>query len=207
MRHLHEDMPQIADIWVHWGEYPSFWDLPSWVLMPKRRYGLVEAACSVFATLEEEVAEELTSHVAIILQHLLCAFGRYQKRNLRILYDAMGTNCWWQWCQGSGNFSSTIFSSYWVPQKKNWCLVHKVPHSLGRLWVLLISSHPSPFSIHSLPCGIFQLHWSFRRGMHLATEVSPSSEFYYCMSCMVTFDVQLWWPRTLYFHSIILILK
>ena len=61
--------------------------------MPKRRYGLVEAACSVFATLEEEVAEELTSHVAIILQHLLCAFGRYQKRNLRILYDAMGTNC------------------------------------------------------------------------------------------------------------------
>ncbi|CBI18918.3 hypothetical protein VitviT2T_026981 [Vitis vinifera] len=50
-----------------------------------------EAACSAFATLEEEAAEELTPHVAIILQHLLCAFGRYQKRNLRILYDAIGT--------------------------------------------------------------------------------------------------------------------
>ncbi|OVA15947.1 Importin-beta [Macleaya cordata] len=50
-----------------------------------------EAACSAFATLEEEAAEELAPHLEIILQHLLCAFGRYQKRNLRIVYDAIGT--------------------------------------------------------------------------------------------------------------------
>ncbi|XP_068661941.1 transportin-1-like isoform X2 [Aristolochia californica] len=50
-----------------------------------------EAACSAFATLEEEAAEELAPRLEIILQHLLCAFGRYQKRNLRIVYDAIGT--------------------------------------------------------------------------------------------------------------------
>ncbi|XP_021283594.1 transportin-1-like isoform X1 [Herrania umbratica] len=50
-----------------------------------------EAACSAFATLEEEAAEELTPHLEIILQHLLCAYGRYQKRNLRLVYDAIGT--------------------------------------------------------------------------------------------------------------------
>ncbi|WOL11529.1 transportin-1 [Canna indica] len=50
-----------------------------------------EAACSAFATLEEEAAEELTPHLETILQHLLCAYGKYQRRNLRILYDAIGT--------------------------------------------------------------------------------------------------------------------
>ncbi|PIA56714.1 hypothetical protein AQUCO_00700814v1 [Aquilegia coerulea] len=50
-----------------------------------------EAACSAFATLEEEAAEELAPRLEVILQHLLCAFGRYQKRNLRIVYDAIGT--------------------------------------------------------------------------------------------------------------------
>ncbi|KAK1299596.1 Transportin-1 [Acorus calamus] len=50
-----------------------------------------EAACSAFATLEEEAAEELAPHLEIILQHLLCAFGKYQRRNLRIVYDAIGT--------------------------------------------------------------------------------------------------------------------
>ncbi|XP_042509616.1 transportin-1-like isoform X1 [Macadamia integrifolia] len=50
-----------------------------------------EAACSAFATLEEEAAEELSPLLEIILQHLLCAFGKYQKRNLRIVYDAIGT--------------------------------------------------------------------------------------------------------------------
>ncbi|KAI4374895.1 hypothetical protein MLD38_012834 [Melastoma candidum] len=50
-----------------------------------------EAACSAFATLEEEAAGELVPHLETILQHLLCAFGRYQKRNLRIAYDAIGT--------------------------------------------------------------------------------------------------------------------
>ncbi|KAL3539108.1 hypothetical protein ACH5RR_002474 [Cinchona calisaya] len=50
-----------------------------------------EAACSAFATLEEEAAEELAPLLDIILQHLMCAFGKYQRRNLRIVYDAIGT--------------------------------------------------------------------------------------------------------------------
>ncbi|PWA81477.1 transportin 1 [Artemisia annua] len=50
-----------------------------------------EAACSAFATLEEEAADELAPHLEIILQHLMCAFGKYQRRNLRIVYDAIGT--------------------------------------------------------------------------------------------------------------------
>ncbi|KAJ7978654.1 transportin 1 [Quillaja saponaria] len=50
-----------------------------------------EAACSAFATLEEEAAEELVPRLEIILKHLVCAFGRYQRRNLRIVYDAIGT--------------------------------------------------------------------------------------------------------------------
>ncbi|KAK6137554.1 hypothetical protein DH2020_028696 [Rehmannia glutinosa] len=50
-----------------------------------------EAACSAFATLEEEAAEELGPRLEIILQHLMLAFGKYQRRNLRIVYDAIGT--------------------------------------------------------------------------------------------------------------------
>ncbi|KAK4422690.1 Transportin-1 [Sesamum alatum] len=50
-----------------------------------------EAACSAFATLEEEAAEELAPRLDIILQHLMLAFGKYQRRNLRIVYDAIGT--------------------------------------------------------------------------------------------------------------------
>ncbi|KAG0489721.1 hypothetical protein HPP92_006584 [Vanilla planifolia] len=50
-----------------------------------------EAACSAFATLEEEAGEELSLRLEIILQHLMCAFGKYQRRNLRIVYDAIGT--------------------------------------------------------------------------------------------------------------------
>ncbi|RAL39765.1 hypothetical protein DM860_003298 [Cuscuta australis] len=50
-----------------------------------------EAACSAFATLEEEAAEDLVPCLETILQHLMCAFGKYQRRNLRIVYDAIGT--------------------------------------------------------------------------------------------------------------------
>ncbi|KAG5406359.1 hypothetical protein IGI04_012478 [Brassica rapa subsp. trilocularis] len=50
-----------------------------------------EAACSAFATAEEDAAEELVPHLGVILQHLMCAFGKYQRRNLRIVYDAIGT--------------------------------------------------------------------------------------------------------------------
>jgi len=37
-----------------------------------------EAACSAFATVEEDAAEELVPHLGVILQHLMCAFGKYQ---------------------------------------------------------------------------------------------------------------------------------
>ncbi|CAN4112585.1 unnamed protein product [Withania somnifera] len=39
----------------------------------------------------QEAAEELAPCLEIILQHLMCAFGKYQRRNLRIVYDAIGT--------------------------------------------------------------------------------------------------------------------
>ncbi|GKC69076.1 transportin-1 isoform X1, partial [Tanacetum coccineum] len=51
----------------------------------------IEATCSAFATLEEEVADELAPRLEIILHHLMCSFGKYQMRNLRIVYDAIGT--------------------------------------------------------------------------------------------------------------------
>ncbi|GFY94563.1 transportin 1 [Actinidia rufa] len=40
---------------------------------------------------DKEAAEELAPRLEIILQHLMFAFGKYQRRNLRIVYDAIGT--------------------------------------------------------------------------------------------------------------------
>ncbi|KAJ1660263.1 hypothetical protein IWQ61_000785 [Dispira simplex] len=50
-----------------------------------------EAGCSAFATMEEEAGEELTPYLGPILQNLVSAFAKYQKKNLLILYDAVGT--------------------------------------------------------------------------------------------------------------------
>lgn len=50
-----------------------------------------EAACSALAVLEEEAQELLVPYISFILQALAQAFGTYQKRNLLILYDAIGT--------------------------------------------------------------------------------------------------------------------
>uniref|UniRef100_A0A8C6BX05 Transportin-1 n=1 Tax=Monodon monoceros TaxID=40151 RepID=A0A8C6BX05_MONMO len=50
-----------------------------------------EAACSAFATLEEEACTELVPHLAYILDTLVFAFSKYQHKNLLILYDAIGT--------------------------------------------------------------------------------------------------------------------
>lgn len=50
-----------------------------------------EAACSAFCTLEEEAREELAPYLTPILQNLMFAFGKYQAKNLLILYDAIGT--------------------------------------------------------------------------------------------------------------------
>lgn len=50
-----------------------------------------EAACSAFATLEEEACMELVPYLGDILHVLITAFGRYQAKNLLMLYDAIGT--------------------------------------------------------------------------------------------------------------------
>mmetsp|Transcript_12222 Transcript_12222/g.16667 ORF Transcript_12222/g.16667 Transcript_12222/m.16667 type:complete len:922 (-) Transcript_12222:537-3302(-) len=52
-----------------------------------------EAACSALATLEEEAGArgELLTRVNPILTTLMQAFATYQRKNLRILYDAIGT--------------------------------------------------------------------------------------------------------------------
>ena len=50
-----------------------------------------EAACSAFATLEEEACTELVPYLGDILQVLVFAFSKYQAKNLLILYDAIGT--------------------------------------------------------------------------------------------------------------------
>lgn len=50
-----------------------------------------EAACSAFATLEEEACGELVPYLNYILETLVFAFTKYQKKNLLILYDAIGT--------------------------------------------------------------------------------------------------------------------
>jgi hypothetical protein len=50
-----------------------------------------EAACSAFATLEEEASVELVPYLAQILETFVFAFKKYQAKNLLILYDAVGT--------------------------------------------------------------------------------------------------------------------
>ncbi|XP_065175090.1 transportin-1-like [Sycon ciliatum] len=50
-----------------------------------------EAACSAFAQVEEEACTELVPYLVPILQTLVHAFGKYQHKNLLILYDAVGT--------------------------------------------------------------------------------------------------------------------
>lgn len=50
-----------------------------------------EAACSAFATLEEEASLELIKYLPQILDTFVAAFKKYQAKNLLILYDAVGT--------------------------------------------------------------------------------------------------------------------
>ena len=50
-----------------------------------------EAACSAFATLEEDAETILVPYLGPILQNLIFAFHKYQAKNLLILYDAIGT--------------------------------------------------------------------------------------------------------------------
>ncbi|KAL0080071.1 armadillo-type protein [Phycomyces blakesleeanus] len=50
-----------------------------------------EAACSAFATLEEQAMQELEPYLEYILNVLTTAFRLYQHKNLLVLYDALGT--------------------------------------------------------------------------------------------------------------------
>lgn len=50
-----------------------------------------EASCSAFATLEEELGEELVPYLDKIVPVFVSAFGIYQRKNLLILYDALST--------------------------------------------------------------------------------------------------------------------
>ena len=59
------------------------------VLDPNKK--VQEAACSAFATLEEEACTELVPYISFILETLVFAFTKYQHKNLLILYDAIGT--------------------------------------------------------------------------------------------------------------------
>ncbi|CAG0915333.1 unnamed protein product [Notodromas monacha] len=59
------------------------------ILDPNKR--VQEAACSAFATLEEDACTELVPHLRFILETLTFAFSKYQHKNLLILYDAIGT--------------------------------------------------------------------------------------------------------------------
>ncbi|XP_013773250.1 transportin-1-like isoform X2 [Limulus polyphemus] len=68
---------------------PLMTELLKRVLDPNKR--VQEAACSAFATLEEEACTELVPYLAFILETLVFAFNKYQHKNLLILYDAIGT--------------------------------------------------------------------------------------------------------------------
>lgn len=72
---------------VEWAE--SVFQLLKCVLDPNKK--VQEAACSAFATLEEEACMELIPYLPVILETLVAAFGKYQAKNLLILYDAVGT--------------------------------------------------------------------------------------------------------------------
>jgi len=50
-----------------------------------------DAACSAFATLEEEAQDALVPYLHPIVQNLMFAFSKYQAKNLNILYDTIGT--------------------------------------------------------------------------------------------------------------------
>eukprot|EP00906_Rhabdomonas_costata_P036247 RCo050889 len=50
-----------------------------------------EAACSAFATLEEEAQTDLVPYLQPIVECLAACFAKYQKKNLFILYDAVVT--------------------------------------------------------------------------------------------------------------------
>ncbi|XP_045459625.1 transportin-1 isoform X2 [Melitaea cinxia] len=84
-RYSHWIVSQSHDLYLR----PVMTELLKRVLDNNKR--VQEAACSAFATLEEEACTELVPYLGHILQTLVYAFSRYQHKNLLILYDAIGT--------------------------------------------------------------------------------------------------------------------
>ncbi|XP_067124632.1 transportin-1 isoform X3 [Centruroides vittatus] len=84
-RYSHWVVTQQHDLYLK----PLMTELLKRVLDANKR--VQEAACSAFATLEEEACTELVPYLAFILETLVFAFNKYQHKNLLILYDAIGT--------------------------------------------------------------------------------------------------------------------
>lgn len=68
---------------------PLLTELLKRILDPNKR--VQEAACSSFATIQEDACTEVVPYLGFILETLVFAFGKYQQKNLLILYDAIGT--------------------------------------------------------------------------------------------------------------------
>lgn len=75
-----------------------------------------EAACSAFATLEEEACTELVPYLGFILETLVFAFSKYQHKNLLILYDAIGTlaDSVGHHLNKPGNLMHSLIKSCWL---------------------------------------------------------------------------------------------
>lgn len=84
-RYSHWVVSQPHDLYLQ----PLMTELLKRVLDANKR--VQEAACSAFATLEEEACTELVPYLSFILETLVFAFSKYQHKNLLILYDAIGT--------------------------------------------------------------------------------------------------------------------
>ncbi len=89
-------MTEVPPTWnVHRSMGPFFYFDFDWLQLLKRildaNKRVQEAACSAFATLEEEACTELVPYLGFILETLVYAFSKYQHKNLLILYDAIGT--------------------------------------------------------------------------------------------------------------------
>ncbi|KAJ3077701.1 hypothetical protein HK102_005027, partial [Quaeritorhiza haematococci] len=88
---VHPPANQGMDLATHKKQYfePLVLGLLKMILDNNKR--VQEAACSAFATLEEEAQTELVPYLLPVLQALSHAFTKYQHKNLLILYDAVGT--------------------------------------------------------------------------------------------------------------------
>lgn len=77
---------------VFWSMSSSIWRICDCVCIHLYMLSHVRHAFpSAFATLEEEACTELVPYLSFILDTLVFAFGKYQHKNLLILYDAIGT--------------------------------------------------------------------------------------------------------------------